>query len=104
MAVVQRHHDDTIVNRYRGAVRERPVVRARRHPEIVDDQVQVLLWDDLPDLVLDSLEDLFGLLNASARRRADMKLDHAAVDRRIEIAADKDEHDGAEREHHDSED
>ena len=43
-------------------------------------------------------------LDAGARRRANVELDHAAVDRRIEIAADKDEHHGAEGEHQDGED
>ena len=98
VAVFEGHHDHAVIDRDRRAVGERPVIGARRHPEIVDDQIEVLFRNDLADLVLDLLEHLLGHLDAGARRRADMELDHAAIDRRIEITADKGEHHGAERE------
>ncbi len=104
MAIFKGHHDHAVIDRDRRAVGERPVIRARRHPEIVDDQIEVFLRYDLTDLVLDRLEDLLCHVDAGARRRPDMELDHAAIDRRIEIAADKDEHHAAERENEDGDD
>ena len=103
MPLLERHHDHAIIDCDRRTVGEGPVIRARRHPEIVDNQIEVLLRYDLADLVLDLLKDLLGDLDASARGRAHMELDHAAVDGGIEITADKDEHHGAEREHQDGE-
>ena len=97
MALFEGHHDHAVIDRDCRAVGEGPVIGDCRHPEIVDDQIEVILRNDLADPVLDFLKDLLGRLDAGAGRRADMELDHAAVDRRIEIAADKDEHHGPKR-------
>ena len=104
VAVLERDHDHAVVDRDRRAIGEGPVIGARRHPEIVDDQIEVLLRNDLPDLVLDVLEDLLCYLDAGARRRAHVELDHAAIDRRIKITTDKDEYHGAERENESGDD
>src|SRR5439155_21274684 len=97
-------HDHAVIDRDRRAVGERPVIGARRHSEIVDDQIEVLLRNDLTDLVLDALEDLLRHLDTGARRRANVELDHAAINGWIKITADKDEHCGTEGEHEDGED
>ncbi len=104
MTVVERDHDHAVIDCDRRAVGERPVIGPRRNADIVDDQVEVLLRDDLTDLVLDRLKNLVGHLDAGARGRADMELDHAAIDRRVKIAADQDEHRRAERQHQNGED
>jgi hypothetical protein len=104
MAIIERYHDHAVIDRDRRTVGERPVIGARRHPDIVDDQVQIFFGDDVADLVFDLLEDLLGDLDAGAGGCPDMELDHAAVDRRIEIAADKGEHDAAKDEKEDRDD
>ena len=104
MALLERDHDDAVIDGDRGAVGERPIVGARRHADIVDDQVQIFFRNDLADLVFDRLEVLLGRLDPGARRGAHVKLDHAAVDGRIEIPPHEDEQSAAEGEHDDRKD
>ena len=48
-----------------------------REPEIVDEiRLRFFPRNDLTDLVVDLLEDLLRRLDAGARRRSDMELDH----------------------------
>src|SRR4029077_4781673 len=63
--------------------------------DVVDDQRALVRRDDLADLILDSLEDLLGLLDAGAGRGADVKLDLPAINEREEVAPDIDVHHNA---------
>ncbi len=85
---LERDQYDAVVEAGRGAVAERVVVGTLRQADIVDDRLAFVLGDDLADLVFHSLENLLGLFDARARRRAHVQLDLAAVDDREEVAAD----------------
>src|SRR5258708_2052191 len=73
-------------------VAHRPDVDLRRESDIVDDQSAVLLRNDPADLVRDRLEYRLGAFDAGAGRRANVKLDLAAVDQREKVPADQQEH------------
>ena len=100
MAFLERDQDHAVIDADRRAVAEGEIVVARRQADIVDDQLALVLRNDLADLVLDRLEDLLGLLDAGAGRRAHVQLDLAAVDDREEVAADEQEQRAAERQHY----
>ena len=70
-----------------------------RDPDIVNDEVEISLRDDLADLVLDLLKNALRRFDTRCGGRADVKLDLATVDRGEEVAANKVEHDAAQREH-----
>jgi hypothetical protein len=53
-----------------------------RDPDVVDDEVAIPLRDDLADLVFDRLKNALRRFDARGGRRADVKVDLAAVDRR----------------------
>src|SRR3977135_260677 len=59
----------------------------------------VFLGNYLADPVFDRLEDPFSFLDSSGRRRADLKLDLASVDRGEKIAAEKPKHRNDKRQH-----
>jgi hypothetical protein len=99
--VLQRHEDHAVIDADRRAVGEGQIVKARRQADVVDDQLAFACRNNLADLVLDSLKDLLGLLDAGARRSADMKLDLPAIDDRKEVAPDKDIHQSAKAEDRD---
>ena len=80
--------DNAIIDANGAAVRKGQVVEPLRQADIVENELQILGRDDRPDLVLDLLKDLFGALDAGARRRPDMQLNEAGVDARKEIRAD----------------
>ena len=99
VALLQRHHDHPVIGADGRAVGEGEIIGACRQPDIVDDQRAVGIRDHLADLVLDRLEDTLGALDARPGGCAHMQLNLAAVDQRIEVAADKDEHHRAKRQH-----
>ena len=99
MSLLQRHQDHPVVDVDGRPVGEGEVVRSFRDPEIVDDEIAFPLRDDLADLVFDLLEDALRGFDARVGRGTDVKLDLAAVDRREEVAANKGEHDAAQRKH-----
>ena len=99
VALLQRHHDHTVVGADGRAVGEGQVIGACRQADIVDDELPLVLGDHLSDLVLDRLEDALGGLDARSGRRADMELNLPAVDQRKEVAADKHEHHAAKTKH-----
>ena len=99
VAFLERHLDDAVVDADGRAVGEGQIVGAGRQADIVDDQLAVLFRNDLADLVLHRLENLLGGFDPGAGRRADVKLDLAAVDERKEVAADQRQHHPAEAEH-----
>ena len=94
MALLQGDQDLAVVDADGRSIGEGEVIGALRQPDIVQDEIQVALGHDLPDLVLDRLEDLLGMLDARARRRTDMELDEPGVDLGEEIGAD------LKRQHH----
>jgi hypothetical protein len=94
--ILERHQDHAVIDADRRAVGEGQIIEADRQADIVDDQLALLRRDDLADLVLDSLEDLLGLLDARAGRGADVQLDLPGIDDREEVAPDESIHHGAE--------
>ncbi len=64
MAVFERHQDHAVIDPDGRAVGERQVVRARGQPDIVDDQLALVRWNNLADLVLYLLKDALGRLDA----------------------------------------
>ena len=104
MAVFQRDLDHAVIHADCRSVRERQIVGARWQSDVVDDKLEVAVRNNLADLVLDGLEDLFGDLDPRSGRSADVKLDLTAVDGRKEIAADERQQNPAEREHQDGND
>ena len=55
-----------------------------------------LIGNDRADFVLDCLEDPLRRLDPGPGRRANVELDATAIDIGIEVAADEEEHAGAE--------
>ena len=104
MALLQRDQDDAVIDADGRAIGECQIVGTRRQADIVDDQLALALGNDLADLVLDGLEDALGRLDPGSGRRTDVELDLPAVDRRKEVAADQQQHGGAQREHQDGDD
>jgi hypothetical protein len=98
MPLLERHQDHAVIDADRRAVGKGQIIEARGQADIVDDQLALAGGDDLTDLILDSLEDPLGLLDAGAGGCADMELDLPAVDDWKEVAADKEVHDDAEGE------
>ena len=100
----QLHLDHPIIGADGRTVAEGKIVGTRRQPDIVDDEAALVLGDDLPDLVLDRLEDAFGGFDTRPGRRPDMELDQTAVDERKEVAPDQHEHCCSQRQHDDGDD
>jgi hypothetical protein len=98
MPVLQRHQDHAVIDSDRRAVRKGKIIQPGRQTDVVDNQLALAGRDDVADLVLDSLEDLLGLLDAGAGRSADVKLDLPAIDERKEVAPDIKIHDCPEGE------
>ena len=104
MTFLERHLDDAVVDPDRRTVGEGQIVGSRRQSDIVDDQRAVFLRNDFADLVLDRLEYPLGGFDAGSGGRANVKLDLAGVDQRKKVAADEQQHHGAETENQDSRD
>ena len=98
MSVLQGDQDHPVVDADGGPVGEGEIVCSLRQSDIVDYEVAISLRNDLADLVFDRLKNVLRRFDARGGRRPDMKLDLAAVDRGIEVAANKSEHDAAQRE------
>ena len=97
VAVLQLHLDHAVIGPDGRAVGKGEIIGPRRKPDIVDDEAALVFGNDLPDLVLDRLEDPLGGFDAGAGRCADMELDQPAVDEREEVASDEHEHCRPER-------
>ena len=89
MAFLQRHQDDAVIDADGGAVGERQIIGPRRQSDIVHDQIALALGNDFADLVFHLLKNLLRGLDPRSGRRADMKLNLPAIDRRKEVAADE---------------
>src|SRR5262249_4431699 len=75
---------------------ERKVVHTLWYPDVVDNEVSLSLGNNLPNLVLDRLENGFGRFDSGASGCANVKLDLPSVDGRKEIAAGRHQHDGSQ--------
>ena len=94
MALFERHQDDSVIDANGRAIREGEIVRPRRQPDIVDNQLAVFLGDDFANLVFDRLENPLGQFNSGSGGCAHVQLNLPAVDGRKEIAADQQHHGG----------
>src|SRR6202171_4684533 len=80
MSLLEGHKDDAVIGVDGRSVGECEVICTRRYPDVVDDEISVMLRNDLPDLVLDRLKNLLGRLDTGRRGCADVQLDLSAVD------------------------
>ena len=91
--------DNAVIDADGRSIRKRKIIEARRQAEIVHDQIEITLGNDLPDLVLNLLEELLGYLDAGGRRSPRMKQYLPGINDRKKVAANEDKHKGAERKH-----
>ena len=91
--------DDAVVDPDRRAVGKCQIVGSRRQSDIVDNEAALLFGNDLADLVLDGLEDRLRAFDAGPGRRANVKLDLAAVDQREKVPPNEPQHHRAEAEY-----
>ena len=104
MTFRQLHLDHPIIGADGRTVGEGKIVGTRRQPDIVDDEAALVLGDDLPDLVLDRLEDASVVsirVPAGARTWSWIM---TAVDERKEVAPDQHEHCSSQPQHGDGDD
>ncbi len=99
MSLLEGDQDHAVIGVDGRSIGECEIIRPLRYPDIVDDEIAILLGNDLPDLVLDRLEKVLGRLDTSGGRCADVQLDLPSVDGRKEVAPDQHQHRSGEREY-----
>ena len=99
VALLQRHHDHPVIGADGRAVGEGEIIGACRQPDIVNDQRRSVSGTTSRILSSTAWKMPSVRLDARSGGSAHMQLNLAAVDQRIEVAADKHEHHRAKRQH-----
>src|SRR6185369_9882910 len=104
---LQREQDLAVERAERSGVAVRQIDPAVRNAQVVEDRLELVLWDQLADRRLDVVGDARRLLDPRAGRRAQVEPDLAGVDAREEVAPEERSEaarEQAEREEADAED
>src|SRR5437016_5763292 len=104
MSLLEGDEDHAVIGVDGRSIGECEIICPLRYPDIVDDEIAIPFGNDLPDLVLDRLEQALGRLDTSGRRCADVQLDLPSVDGGKEVPPDQHQHRGSEREYQDADD
>ena len=99
MSLLEGDQDHAVIGVDGRSIGECEIICPLRYPDIVDDEIAIPFGNDLPDLVLDRLEQALGRLDTSGGRCADVQLDLPSVDGRKEVAPDQHQHRSGEREY-----
>src|SRR2546430_14516009 len=89
MSLLEGDQDHAVIGVDGRSIGECEIICSLRYPDIVDDEIAIPFGNDLPDLVLDRLEQALGRLDTSGGGGAGGPLYLPSVDGREEVAPDQ---------------